>query len=130
MKFYSHSNDALIRITSHFPLMPIFIMQLSLGDCQRGKRIRRMRFPAMRVVIAMAVCVLVAACEKSSARFHTGDRVRVKLTHTEGVVWLRLRPFADYLYFIKAPGSDGYYLSERPRHIEGPYHDADLEATP
>jgi hypothetical protein len=92
----------------------------------------------LRMVVVISAASF-AACDRPAAKFRAGEKVTVKSTRAEGIVWLRLSPFADFQYFIRAPGSekdmhrDDYYppgyLSERPHHIEGPYYENELEST-
>jgi hypothetical protein len=46
-----------------------------------------------------------AGCEKPTAKFRAGDKVRVNAhPETKGVVMLRNGPFKDDLYYLKVPG--------------------------
>jgi hypothetical protein len=51
-----------------------------------------------------------AGLTEPSAKFQPGDRVRVKVTETEGTVCLRTKFFRENLYFITFPG--GYHVFE------------------
>jgi predicted transcriptional regulator len=107
-----------------------------------------------KLILVMAVCATLAACEKPTAKFHPGDKVKVKITETKGVVALRLSPYVDDLYYLKVPGSfsfrtilDDQYARKsyddfspkfrnwvypeygRDWHLEGPYYDTDLALT-
>ena len=87
-------------------------------------------------LIAPAMFATLSACEKPTAKFRPGDKVRVKLTDTKGVVAARLSPFVDDQYYLKVPGNERNSHREylycqsafvRPWHYEGPYLDTELE---
>jgi hypothetical protein len=94
-----------------------------------------------KLILALAACSALAACEKPSAKFRSGDQVTVKLSpDTKGVIVARLSPFVDDFYYLRVPGAEkdlhpGYdieYPNWHPRqnwHLEGPYYDTDLELT-
>ena len=98
-----------------------------------------MRLPMKSMLLALAACVTLGACEKPTAKFHPGDRVRVKLSDTRGVVKARIRPLVHDLYFLRVAGSfSALYRGGDPKcwdrdpdpkasHIEGPYYDTDME---
>jgi len=88
----------------------------------------------MRVLLSIIIAVATMnSCEKPTARFHPGDKVRVKLSGTEGIN----SPFVDDLYYLQVPGDervrypphtwDGWYTGDlKPWHYEGPYYESDL----
>jgi hypothetical protein len=94
-----------------------------------------------QLILVIAVCSTLAACEKPTAKFHPGDKVFVKLSpDTKGVVAARISPFVDDLYYLKVPGDERVLYprgewdkwtgwDERPWHYEGPYCDTDLALT-
>jgi predicted component of type VI protein secretion system len=41
-------------------------------------------------ILAITAVAILSACEKPTAKFHPGDKVKVKLTGTTGVIALRL----------------------------------------
>jgi len=96
-----------------------------------------MQFPMKPAILAMMAAVFLFSCEKRTAKFRPGDKVKVKLTDTRGLVYARLSPFQDDLYYVKAAGkksaSNPWYFhwgSDEPNwHIEGPYYDSELQAT-
>jgi hypothetical protein len=89
-------------------------------------------------ILAITAAAMLSACEKPTAKFHPGDKVKVKLTDTTGVIAVRLSPFVDDLYYLKVPGKQSaldpqhwfYYGPDEPNwHIDGPYYDTDLQAS-
>jgi hypothetical protein len=114
---------------------------------------------SLRVLQATVLFLALGACGKPVAKFHPGDKVRVSLTQTEGVVVLRTRLFQEDQYRLKVPGDssvfwpagtrfrvaamDAYsdaYLAKygiinepyvpNPWHDEGPFYESDLELVP
>jgi hypothetical protein len=92
-----------------------------------------------KLIFSLAVCSALAACEKPTAKFRPGDKVKVKLTDTTGVIAQRLSPFVEDLYYVKAPGKqsamdpDNWFLwgpNEPNWHYEGPYRDSELVLLP
>jgi hypothetical protein len=98
---------------------------------------------SLRMKSAILVAVSAAmfpSCEKPTARFHPGEKVRVKLTNTTGVIAVRLSPSVEDLYYLKVPGKQSaldkrewfyqwYEANEPSWHIEGPYYDTDLQVS-
>jgi len=84
---------------------------------------------------------MLSACEKPTAKFHSGQKVKVKGTPIRGVIALRLSLFVDDNYYLKVSGSKrqsypegggGEYLFIPPWdkdtwHYDGPYLDRQLE---
>jgi hypothetical protein len=106
------------------------------------------------VVMSLAAGALFgcASCDKRpAAKFHVGDRVRVKLTHEEGTVSLWTRFFREDHYFVRFRGSDDVRLPigdpefnaawaakygpppdpmTMGTHNEGIFYDTDLDRAP
>ena len=92
-----------------------------------------------RLLITVAVCASLAACEKRTAKFHVGDRVVVKAhPETKGVVTLRSSPFVDDLYYVRVTGAPDDRVStwiptaepwsrSDHWHLEGPYYENQVE---
>jgi hypothetical protein len=99
--------------------------------------------------LAIVSCLVLCACQKSTAKFHPGERVRVRVTQTEGVVALRTRFFQENLYHITVAGPQRVLypvgVNEQdaamqakygepdymhPWHDEGPFYESDLERVP
>ena len=89
------------------------------------------------MIIAIA---MFPSCEKPTAKFPPGEKVRVKLTDTMGVIAVRLSPAVDDLYYLKVSGKRSaldkrewfykwYEADEQNWHIEGPYYDSDLQVS-
>jgi hypothetical protein len=105
------------------------------------------RFAAAKLLmLPIALSAAFSACEKPTAKFQPGDRVRVKVTQIEGEVILRTRFFRNDLYHLKLPGK--YYVFfpirereeraaedakygltdySKPWHSEGPFYESELE---
>jgi hypothetical protein len=93
----------------------------------------------VRLLLAVTICAGVVACEKSTAKFHVGDRVVVKAhPETKGVVTMRNSPFVDDLYYLRVAGAPDHRAStwiptREPWsrsdhwHVEGPYYESQLE---
>jgi hypothetical protein len=89
------------------------------------------------ITVLTAISLLLIACEKRTAKFHTGDKVIVKLhPETKGVVSIRMSPFVDDLYYLRVAGerddrastwikSSSGKFSEQS-HLEGPYYESQL----
>ena len=106
-----------------------------------------MRLPAKLALIAIIASGGLAACEKVTAKFHPGDRVRIRASDMRGVVYVRLSPAADDLYYLAMPGalpeheiptddvsdrvkSSFWWKASEAWHTQGPYYATDLELTP
>jgi hypothetical protein len=106
-----------------------------------------MRSPINVALLAIIALGVLTACQKSTVMFHPGDRVRIRASDMRGVVYLRLSPAADDLYYLAMPGAlpeheiptDGvsdrakssfWWKPSEPWHTQGPYHATDLELTP
>ncbi len=93
---------------------------------------------AMLMIIATA---MFASCDRP-ARFRIGDKVKVKLTDTTGVIAARNRLSGDDAYFLNVPGKrsaldkrESFFLwyataDEANWHTEGPYYDTELQVSP
>jgi hypothetical protein len=64
-----------------------------------------MRSLIKTTALLILVAGILASCEKRTAKFHPGDRVRVKLTDTKGLVAVRLSPFVDDQYYLQVSGT-------------------------
>jgi len=110
----------------------------------------------LRVLEATVLFLALGACGKPVAKFHPGDKVRVSLTQTEGVVVLRTRFFQENQYRLKVPGDSAVFLPAgtrfreaawhaywaakyadidepylpNPWHDEGPFYESDLKLVP
>ena len=96
-----------------------------------------------KLILALAACSALAACEKRTAKFHAGDKVMVKLTEAKGVIKERLSPFSDDLYYLRVPAGKApdlnpnipdalreYMHREWPKwYADGPYYDTELVLT-
>ena len=98
---------------------------------------------------ASALLFTLTSCDKRpAAKFHPGDKVRVKTTQEEGTVCLWTRFFREDQYFVTLPGSIDVFLPigerewnaawaakygpawnyvTRSSHEEGPFYDSELE---
>jgi hypothetical protein len=115
---------------------------------------------SLRVLQATVLFLALGACGKPVAKFHPGDKVRVKLAQTEGVVVLRTRLFQEDQYRLKVAGDSSVFLPAatrfrvaawdaywdayweakyghihvpyvpNPWHDEGPFYESDLELVP
>jgi hypothetical protein len=56
------------------------------------------------MAIAAAVALAVSACGGHRATFKPGDHVIRKLTGERAIVAVRMRPFADDIYWLKMHG--------------------------
>jgi hypothetical protein len=94
--------------------------------------------PMRRVLTVLAaISLMLSACEKRTAKFHTGDKVVVKShPQTKGVVLIRMSPFAGDSYYLRVAGerddrastwirsSSGKFSKQW--HLEGPYYENQL----
>jgi hypothetical protein len=97
-----------------------------------------MKSLARFVLPATAVLIGFTSCEKSPApKFKPGDRVKT-IMGAEGIVFVRLRPSREDVYYIKIPGGapdrESWYQQfpeDRPAyHESGPNDAADLRLLP
>lgn len=110
---------------------------------------RSRQAPTTWLIFAALLFIALPACEKPRAKFHPGDKVRVKFTQTDGVVVLRTQFFRENLYHITVAGTnrEHYPVGEnkqrlalmaeaasseslKPWHDEGPYYESQLEFVP
>ena len=98
-------------------------------------------------LLVFIACSALSACEKQGVKFQPGDRVRIRVSDTKGVVYLRLSPAVEDLYYLAIPGlqpgasgptdevsdrakSSFWWKADEPWHTQGPYYDTDLERMP
>jgi hypothetical protein len=103
------------------------------------------------LIIGITGMFFLTACQKPrTAKFEVGEKVRVKLSETEGRVSLRMKLFREDQYWVRVSGSyyalqpveyreammarDTFFESEfgisiapKPWHDEGPFHESELE---
>jgi hypothetical protein len=81
------------------------------------------------LIVAVVGCAALTACEDATAKFHPGDVVMDKHNHrTQGTVYLRLKPFAHRLYYLKLQRSPKEIAQGASKtYVDGPWDEDQLE---
>ena len=83
----------------------------------------------IKLIVAVVGSTALLACEDSTAKFHPGDVVVDKHNHrTQGVVYLRLKPFAHQVYYLRLQRSPNEVAEGASKtYVDGPWDEDQLE---